>query len=558
MKNNNTQRSPILGKNALSRPRRRSDDAQGIHFRGDAMPTLAVRGYDQTIDFDLSWRRCCAFLTALLVFFALAPSVTANDDTSKAEKYDIVIYGGSPSGLSAAIQAARLGSRAIVVDPYRHIGGMMSAGLTRTDIGHPPTTGGLCIEFYARMAEHYAKLGVKRQRRFDFEPHVAAIIWNQMLAGDRVGGRVTVLGHTRLTEVVKNDAKISEIIVRDAKGVSRKIAGKIFIDATYEGDLAAMAGAPYMLGREAKADFNEPHGLEKADRLLQAYCLRLCVTDVASNRVAIKKPAGYDPKEFALLARYVNEKKITKFVLDCLLAREKTNGKADGNATWPCWVSTDWASFHHDYPEGSHERREEIYQEYKRRTLSWFYFLQNDPAVPEVLRQDALRWGLAKDEFQDTDHVPFMPYIREARRITGEYIFKEQDTQTDTIKKDSIGCGGYPIDSHQVYDYNINNLHMKIPEGNFQIGVTRGYQIPYRILVPKKVDNLLVSLCVSSTHLGYCSLRLEPEYMKMGQAAGAAATLCIKHDVTPAKVDVRELQEILRAAGAILRGPKPK
>jgi len=489
-------------------------------------------------------------LTVLRVVTALTITVTSIQAASNiiAEKYDIVIYGGSPSGLSAAVQATRLGSRVIVIEPYRHIGGMMAAGLTRTDLGDAKTTGGLCMEFYSRVAEHYAKLGTKRLRYYEFEPHVAGLVWNRMVNDEQV----KILKHTQLTKVLKTGAKISEISVRDSKGIVRRITAKVFIDATYEGDLAAMAGAPYRAGREAKAEFNEPHGLEKADSLLQAYCFRLCVTDVAANRVAIEKPAGYDPKEFALLARYVNENKITRFAPDCLFAREKTNGKADGNAQWHCWVSTDWASFHHDYPEGSHERREEIYQEFKRRTLGWFYFLQNDPAVPKVLRQDALKWGLAKDEFQDTDHLPFMLYVREARRIMGEYLFKEQDTQTDTIKPDSIGCGGYQIDSHHVIDFNEDNLHLKVPEGNVQIAVKKGYQIPYRILVPKKVDNLLVSLCVSSTHLGYCSLRMEPEYIKMGQAAGAAASLCIKHNVTPAKVDVPELQKILRAAGAIL------
>ena len=170
-----------------------------------------------------------------------------------------------------------------------------------------------------------------------------------------------------------------------------RIAGTVFIDATYEGDLAAMAGAPFKVGREAKSEYGEPHGLEEADKLLQAYCFRLTVTDNLDNRVSIRKPAGYDPHEFELLAKYVNAKKIKRFAPDCLFAREKTQGKSDGNAQWHCWVSTDWASFHHDYPEGSWDHRQEIYDEYKRRTLSWFYFLQHDPSVPEVLRQDALR-----------------------------------------------------------------------------------------------------------------------------------------------------------------------
>ena len=257
-----------------------------------------------------------------------------------------------------------------------------------------------------------------------------------------------------------------------------RIAGTVFIDATYEGDLAAMAGAPFKVGREAKSEYGEPHGLEEADKLLQAYCFRLTVTDNLDNRVSIRKPAGYDPHEFELLAKYVNAKKIKRFAPDCLFAREKTQGKSDGNAQWHCWVSTDWASFHHDYPEGSWDRRQEIYDEYKRRTLSWFYFLQHDPSVPEVLRQDALRWGLPKDEHQDTDHVPFMLYIREARRIMGDYVFTELDATKNTVKPDSIGCGGYPIDSHHVTDYHPGILHFEKPPGNFQIPVARGTRSP--------------------------------------------------------------------------------
>ncbi len=340
--------------------------------------------------------------------------------------------------------------------------------------------------------------------------------------------------------------------IRRSSGERQRIQGKVFIDATYEGDLAAMAGAPYRTGREAKSEYKEPHGLAEADKLLQAYCFRLCVTDDPANRVAIRKPDGYDPLEFELLGEYVRKKNIKRFAPDCLYAREKVNHKADGNAQWHCWVSTDWASFHHDYPEGSYARRKEIYEEYKRRTLSWFYYLQNDPAVPVELREDASRWGLARDEFEDSGHLPFMLYVREARRIMGHYVFKEQDATIASLKPDSIGCGGYPIDSHHVADYHRGNVHLPRPEGNFQIDVTKGYQIPYRIMVPKQVNGLLVSLCVSSTHLGYCTLRMEPEYLKMGQAAGVAAHLAHRSSITPGKIDIKKLQTILRKQGAIL------
>ncbi|MCP4590316.1 MAG: FAD-dependent oxidoreductase, partial [bacterium] len=202
-------------------------------------------------------------------------------------------------------------------------------------------------------------------------------------------------------------------------------------------------------------------------------------------------------------------------------------------------------------PEGDYATRDAIYDEYVRLTLGWFYFLQHDPSVPAVLRNDTLRWGLAKDEFADTNHLPFMLYVREARRIMGQYVFTELDATKNTTKPDSIGCGGYAIDSHHVKNFDRTNLHLEIPEGNERYGVKKGYQIPYRILVPQKVEGLLVSLCVSSTHLGYCTLRMEPEYMKMGQAAGAASYLAVQHKIPPEDIDVEELQEILRERGGV-------
>lgn len=486
----------------------------------------------------------------MLVVCSLGVAMSNNAESSAA---DIVILGGSPSGLAAAVQAARLGSTVIVVEPYRRIGGMMAAGLTRTDFGDRRTTGGIPSEVFKRIACHYnPERGPWSEQKMQlfFEPHVAERVFWEMV---RESARVKVIVPAHLVDVDMSVGRIKAITVRElASGSLHRIEGKVFIDATYEGDLAAKAGAPCCVGREAKSEYNEPHGLEISDKRLQAYCFRLCVTDDSQNRVEIQKPEGYNPRDFELLGEYLRKKKIERFAPDCLFAREKVNDKADGNAQWHCWVSTDWASFHRDYPEGSYGRREEIYQEYTRRTLGWFYYLQHDPGVSEILRKDAKRWGLARDEFEDTDHLPFMLYVREARRIMGDYVFKEQDATTDTEKPDSIGCGGYPIDSHLVTEYNRDILHLESPPGNFQIPVKRGYHIPYRILLPNKVENLLVSLCVSATHLGYCTLRMEPEYMKMGQAAGAAAHLAHTVAKLPRAIDVVHLQEVLRQAGAIL------
>ncbi len=496
---------------------------------------------------DIAIKSAITFLLSALWIFpnAYGAPVAVRD-------YDVVVYGGSPSGLSAAIQAARLGERVLVLEPYSNIGGMMTAGLTRTDIGHGGTTGGSCREFFDHLNAHYRSKNVKRQA-WHFEPHMADVTFRKMLQD---AGKIDVLTKARLTGVEMVERRIAAATFT-TDGGKRTIHAPVFIDATYEGDLAATAGAPYMVGRESKDQFGEPHALNKADELIQAYCFRLTVTDDPANRVPIDKPDGYDPAEFKLLGEYVNKKGIKRFVTDCLYAKGPVNRKYDGNAQWRCWVSTDFAKINADYPKGSWERREEIYGEYRRLTLGWMYFLQNDPSVPEVLRADANRWGLPRDEHVATGHVPYMIYVREARRIVGQYVFTELDAVKNIDKPDSIGFGGYQIDSHHVINYHEGNLHLPVPEGNVQYRVPRPYQIPYRILVPKKVDNLLVSLCVSSTHLGYGTLRMEPEYMKMGQAAGAAAHLCVKQKQTPNTIDVAELQTLLREAGAIIDRGRP-
>ena len=492
------------------------------------------------------------YLYYISLFFIAFSCNNAREGQVKSSA-DIVVVGGSPSGLSAAIQAARLGSDVIVVEPYRRIGGMMSGGLTRTDFGDRESTGGIAREFFQRVATYYdeeKKPWEHQPMKVFFEPHVAEIIWQEML--DETA-RIRTIVHAHLVDVVMDGEALVEVVVQEqGNGQIHRLRGNVFIDATYEGDLAAMAGAPFRTGREAKDEFGEPNGLDVADTLLQAYCFRLCVTDDSTNLVPVTKPEGYDPREFELLAEYVNQKGIKRFAPDLLFAREEVNGKRDGNAQWHAWVSTDWAGINADYPTGSYERREEIYQEYKRLTLGWWYFLQHDSSVPEDVRKEVLRWGLAKDEFEDTDHLPYMLYVREARRIMGQYVFTELDATVNVTKPDAIGCGGYPIDSHHVINYNRDNLHIVPPPGNRQIRVHKGYQIPYRILVPQNVERLLVSLCVSSSHLGYCTLRMEPEYIKMGQAAGVAAFLANKYEVLPADVNVGELQSILRDAGAIL------
>ncbi|MCP4645367.1 MAG: FAD-dependent oxidoreductase, partial [bacterium] len=312
----------------------------------------------------------------LLISGSASPAevVREVEGTESPQTADLVVLGGSPSGLAAAVQGARLGLSVIVVEPYQRIGGMMSAGLTRTDLGHAATTGGMATEFFKRVSAHYdpaKKPWSEQAMSFFFEPSVAEDIWWQMVHEAK---HIRVIVPAQLVSVSKDGERLQSIRIKDLRtGSTRRLEAEVFVDATYEGDLAAMAGAPYRVGREAKEEFGEPHGLEQADDLVQAYCLRLCVTDDEDNLVAIAKPEGYNPDEFKLLAEYVEAKNIREFVPDCLFAREKVNGKADGNAQWHCWVSTDWAGINSEYPEGGYATRDGIYEEYCRLTLGWWY-----------------------------------------------------------------------------------------------------------------------------------------------------------------------------------------
>ena len=517
---------------------------------------------------------------------------------------EVVIYGGTSAAVTAAVQARRMGRSVIVVCPEKHLGGMSSGGLGFTDMGDKSVIGGLAREFYHRLWQYYQQPEAwrwQKQEEFGnrgqgapaidqdkrtmwvFEPHVAEQVFEDLVAEhdipvyrdewlDRNGG------------VKKDGARIVSITMLSGK----KFAGRVFIDATYEGDLMAAAGVSYHVGREAAERYDEQwNGVQKgarhhghyfkkpvdpyvvpgdsssgllarisadppgedgqADHRIQAYCFRMCLTQVPENRVPFPMPAGYDPKQYELLLRVLAtgwREVFQKF--DAI-----PNKKTDTNNHGP--FSTDNIGMSYDYPEASYERRREIVEEHTIYQKGLMYFLANDPRVPEDVRGPMSRWGLAKDEFEDNGHWSYQLYIREARRMVGRYVMTEQDCLVRRETPESVGMGSYAMDSHNVQRYVTEGGFVQ-NEGDVGVKPPRPYKIALGALLPKQEEcrNLIVPVCVSSSHIAYGSIRMEPVFMILGQSAAAAGGLAIEAGCPVQQVDYGRLREELLAEGQIL------
>ncbi|MCF7972986.1 MAG: FAD-dependent oxidoreductase [Phycisphaerae bacterium] len=526
----------------------------------------------------------------------------------RVDRYDVVVYGGTSSGVITAVQAARMGKRVALVCPERHLGGMTSGGLGYTDSGNTSTIGGLSREFYHRVWTHYqepnawswqsresygnrgqgtpAADGTQRTM-WCFEPHVAEAVFEAMVAEyDIPVCRDQWLDRDR--GVRKKEGRIQSI--RMLSG--RRYEARVFIDATYEGDLMAAAGVAYHVGREGNEVYGErTNGVQKGvfhhghyfktpvdpyvtpgdpasgllpriqsaapgdngqgDDRVQAYCYRMCLTDVPENCVPFARPDTYDPTQYALLARVLatgwNEV-FNKF--DSI-----PNGKTDTNNHGP--FSTDNIGMNYDYPEASYARRARILREHEQYQKGLMYFLSHDPSVPKGIRQTMSQWGLAKDEFQDNGHWPHQIYVREARRMVGSYVMTEQDclSQRDTPRP--VGMGSYTMDSHNVQRYVTQEGYVQ-NEGDIGVRVPRPYSISYDSLTPRKdqCDNLLVPVCASTSHIAYGTIRMEPVFMILGQSAATAACLAIDSESAVQDVDYDRLRQQLTADGQILEFKK--
>jgi hypothetical protein len=501
------------------------------------------------------------------------------------KQFDVVVYGATAGGVITAVSAAREGASVALLEPGRHVGGMVSGGLGRTDHGKRETVGGMSLEFFQRVGKHYNVPVI-----WDFEPHVAERVFRQLLDEAKVP---VFFGH-RLKErggVKKTGARITELVMEN--GAS--FAAKIFADATYEGDILPQARISYTVGREGTAQYGEslagvrpkdrahqfdvkisaydengkllpeiqkePRGeLGAGDKKVQAYNFRMCLSSDKNNQVPFAKPPGYDPKRYQLLARLIatlteaNGKPPTMRQL--MIVSPMPNHKTDINNRGA--FSTDYIGKSWDYPEASYKRRAEIWRDHVNYHKGFFFFLANDPQVPQPLRDEMNQWGLAKDEFTDTENWPHQLYVREARRMTGGFVMTQKDIQTELTKPDVIGMGSYNSDSHNVQRYVQEDRTVQ-NEGNMEVPVTP-YQVPYRVMLPKRAEavNLLVPVCLSASHVTYSTLRMEPVYMIIGHAAGIAAKMAIDSGKAAQDIDTRALTEKLRAQGAVFEWKPPE
>jgi hypothetical protein len=536
----------------------------------------------------------------VLAFFvpscATAPSRSAKDYES-----DVVVYGGTSAGVIAAVQTARLGKSVLLVCPDQHLGGLSSGGLGWTDTGKKEVIGGLAREFYHRVWLHYNQPEAWRwQSKADygnrgqgtpaidgdartmwiFEPHVAEQVFEDLI---REHG-ITVHRDSWLDRdhgVETDEGRIRAITMLN--GCTYR--ARIFIDATYEGDLLAAAGVSYHVGREANAVYDEtwngvqvgvlhhshhfkkpvdpyripgdpssgvlplvspqPPGIKgEGDHRVQAYCYRMCLSKHPDNLVPFPKPERYDPDQYELLARTFDSgwrEVFGKF--DPI-----PNLKTDTNNHGP--VSTDNIGMSYDYPEASYARRREILDEHTRYQQGLMYFLANDPRVPEDLRTRMNSWGLAKDEFVDNGHWPHQIYVREARRMIGSHVMTEHDVLARREVPHPVGMGSYTLDSHNVQRYVTPEGTVQ-NEGDIGVRLPKPYRIAYGSLTPKKseCENLLVPVCVSSSHIAFGSIRMEPVFMILGQSAATAAVQAIDEKQAVQDIDLARLRDQLLKDG---------
>jgi len=527
-----------------------------------------------------------------------------------AAEHDIVIYGGTSAAVIAAVQAKRMGKSVIIVSPDKHLGGLSSGGLGFTDTGNKAVIGGLSREFYHRVWRHYdqadawnwqkkEQYGGKGQgtpavdgaqrTMWIFEPHVAEEIFEDFVKENDL----TVVRDEwldRAKGVKKSGSRIVSITTLSGK----TYGGKMFIDATYEGDLMAAAGVDYHIGRESQKTYDEkwngvqtgvlhhkhhfgavkekispyqvpgdpasgllpgvsdepPGEFGTADKKVQAYCFRMCLTDHPENRIPFPKPDGYDAGKYELLARVFAAGWRDTFSKFDLIPNRKT----DTNNNGP--FSTDNIGMNWDYPEASYERRREIVREHELYQKGWLYFIANNPRVPTDVRKEMQRWGLPKDEFKDNGNWSPQLYIREARRMVGSYVITENDLLKKRPTPDSVGMGSYGMDSHNVQRYITPEGYVQ-NEGDIGVPTNGPYAIAYGSLVPKRgqADNLFVPVCPSSSHIAFGSIRMEPVFMILGESSATAAAMAINAGIAVQDVPYDQLRERLLKDGQILQYP---
>lgn len=540
-----------------------------------------------------------------------------------AKKYDVVVYGGTSAGISAAIQTSRLGKSVLIIEPSDRIGGLTTGGLGATDIGSKPSIGGISLEFYKNIKKHYdnpanwkyQKANEYSQSRntpgedamWTFEPSVALKIYHDMLANEKVD----ILYNERLnreTGVKKCKGKIASIKMESGK----KIKAKMFIDATYEGDLMAAAGVSYTIGRESNSQYKEglngvqdnisapmfngrlshnarfhnfiegvdpyvvagdpssgllpyinaegPGNTGEGDQKIQAYCFRMTLTDYPENRIPFQKPADYNELNYELLFRnYEAAKGPIEKMYDYggddpvvpWINTPMPNRKTDTNNQKA--FSTDFIGQNYNYPEGSYAERERIIQEHRSYQQGLMWTLAYHPRIPKQVRDKVSQWGTCKDEYNNGTGWQEQLYIREARRMVSSYVMTQHNCESLILADDPICMAGYGMDSHHVQRYVDKNGFVQ-NEGNVEARGLKAYPVSYRSIVPKNDEckNLLVPVCISASHIAFGSLRMEPVFMMLGQSAAAAASIAIDRKQSVQDIPYDVLRELLLEHNQIL------
>ena len=473
-----------------------------------------------------------------------------------AQRYDLCIYGGTSAGVVAAYSAAQLNMKVALVCPEERLGGLTTGGLGQTDIGNKQVVLGVAKQFYRQLGSHYDRL-----EAWTFEPKVALEIMERYAAHKNI----TIYKGEWLDKVEKSGNHIVGATF-GGKVPNLKIEANYFIDATYEGDLLAAAGVSYTVGREDNSVYGEtwsgeyfhkknhqfpdgvdpyvekgnpasgllPHiqdmscnGLGVGDNLVQAYNFRLCLTDNPENLVPITKPDNYDPAQYELLIRLMEAQPDKRKLANYFIWSRMPNRKTDVNNRGG--FSSDMIGCNWNYPEASREERKAIIKAHEDYTKGLLYFIGHDERVPETIRKEMLRWGYPKDEYLDNNHFSPQLYIREARRMVGEYVCTQKDCDRKVVVDDGIAYAAYNMDSHNCKRVVVekNGVKMVKNEGNVEVKTAGPYPISYRAITPKRneCDNLLVPVCLSASHIAFGSIRMEPVFMVLGQASAIAAHL---------------------------------
>ena len=523
--------------------------------------------------------------------------------------FDLVIYGGTSAGVSAAIQASRMGKTVILIEPTNRIGGLTTGGLGQTDIGNKQAIGGISREFYQNIKKYYqqpenwkwqksneykdggqTRTDSKEDAMWTFEPSAALKILHQMLEPEK---NITLVYKQRLNRkngVTKKKGQITSIAMESGEVYS----GKAFIDATYEGDLMASAGVSYTIGRESNKQYGEtlngvhtadtartmtnqpsrnsinhnfvrgvdpyrekgnpgsgllpfinPKGPGKegsANKGIQAYCFRMCLTNHPENRIPFEKPANYNELEYELLLRnYETGEKGFPWINSDMPNRKTDTNNRTG-------FSTDFIGQNYDYPEASYAEREEIAERHRNYQKGLMWTLAYHPRMSEHIRNEVSKWGMCKDEFNEGNGWQEQLYVREARRMVSRYVMTQYNCEGLTVAPDPVGLAAYGMDSHHVQRYVTKEGFVK-NEGNVEAHVKGPYPISYRAIVPKEKEckNLLVPVCLSATHIAFGSIRMEPVFMVLGQSAAIAASMAIDNGIPVQKINYDELQKELVA-----------